>query len=255
MRYSELFESSGYDANAKYAHYNAMLFGGELPKIPIVWSASKVVGGKVTYQLVRNTAVRVDPRMVRLGYHSKFEGAVLVPDSLKMMLSNTYKRDEQNQDAVLIHEMIHVYFAVNGEFDVDHGSKFVAKCRELSLKVGFEIPLTDDVSDLILASDRVVPIGAVILTKANGSKSFALMSAKNIHGMLGELTDRWQHLVNIGYVAGVSLVEVSSIAWTAASKQYPVQRTVKTMKFYVLSDENLIADLDHAKVIASFKKN
>lgn len=104
-----------YDLDKKYDHFNQILFNNELPKIPIKWNKSKRVSG-----VVKARANVVQGRKV------------LVPDSMVMEISDLFKRSEQDLDAILIHEMIHVYYFHNNILDEDHGPRFIAFARKLS---------------------------------------------------------------------------------------------------------------------------
>lgn len=245
LRYKLSEAPVDYNLEAKYRHYNQTLFSGQLPEIPISWATMKNVGGKVTYQIRREAGVpKPDPRMVRFGLAKKHDGAQLVPGSLKMQISDLYKRSEIALDAILLHEMIHVYFAHTGEYGENHGPKFQDFARRISQKVGFEVPMKDSVDGLELASMDTRPVGVVILEKPNGGISFALLNVAAVKAGLNDIQNRWTYATNNGYAKKVGAFIVDTQAWTKLAAQYPVQRkfTPKTT-YYILKDREAVDDL------------
>ena len=111
-----------------YDEYNKSLFDGELPDIDVIWANTKGHGGR-SYATVK-----------------KQYGKVIDVIPNKIDISRRYRKTEKEYRAVLIHEMIHVYLYMNKDLST-HGTTFKNKAKELSGKVGFEIPLVDKNSD------------------------------------------------------------------------------------------------------------
>jgi len=153
---SRHIEFADYNLEAKYKDFNQKYFGNNLPNIPVVWARLKGVGG-VT-------------RAMTLG-----GGYVLKPDSLYIQISNILNRSELSLDAVLIHEMIHVYFISIGDFKEGHGYKFIAMAKNITSKAGFNIPLKDEIEEFGVSDMSKVKAVNVILAKNNtGTYAFAI---------------------------------------------------------------------------------
>lgn len=223
-----------YNLVGKYRHFNQTLFNGKLPEIPISWATLKNVGGRVTYKITREASA---PRM------GKYAGAVLKPETLQMQISDLYRRSEVALDAIMLHEMLHVYFAIEGDFGEQHGPKFKAMARRLSEKVGFEVPMEDSVDGLELASMDTKPVGVLILEKENGAVSFALFPEKVIRAQLGDIQQRWNYLLGLHFVKKVGVFVVNTQPWTVLTARMPVQRKfTANAKYYVLRDREAVDD-------------
>lgn len=236
------------DLQAKYDRYNRELFDGQLPKIPITSRALKHVGGVVKWKIMR-TGPAPNPTMVRLGRVSKYAGMDLVPGSLTMTINSAYKRSDQGLDAILIHEMLHVYFAaVEKDFGESHGPRFREMVRDLSAKVGFEIPLTDDTADLDL-ENGATPYGVLIVDR--GRVLISLMTEKVALGMSEE-----DFLKRVeGYRGEATLLLVKSDELTKFALNYPVTRSASAKtKFFSFTTPDksraFVADArEHGKVL------
>ena len=173
-----LFANENYNIKAKYRYWNSKGFGGELPSVSMGWTRSKTVGGRVT-----GTA-KVENRLL---YNLTGEGAKITIKKLE--LSNFLARDEEFLDSILLHEMVHVYvMGVLGRNEPrgGHGRKFLEKRKEVALKTGVKIPLTEDLSGTEEISKEVPSKEvAVILMEMSGRKLMqvlnknAFMRAKN----------------------------------------------------------------------------
>ena len=232
-----------YNLQAKYQQFNQSLFNNQLPEIPIRWATMKNVGGKVTYEISRSTPAP-NPRMVRLGYAKKSDGAVLKPETLQMAISDLYRRSEIALDAIMLHEMVHVYMAITGNFGEQHGPKFQDMCRRISAKVGFEVPMKDSVDGLELASMDTKPVGVLILEKPSGAISFALFNVVAIKAGLQDIQNRWTYAANNGYAKKVGAFVVDTQTWTKLAAMVPVQRRFSAKSsFYKLNDKEAVDDL------------
>ena len=111
-QFSEAAFSVGidYSLEAKYQHFNLLLFGGELPTIPISWSSAlKKASGRILF------------KPMNFGFS-------VVPGSVRMEISSLFRSSEERLDGIMVHEMIHVYFtAIKNDGRESHGSGFRAK--------------------------------------------------------------------------------------------------------------------------------
>lgn len=233
MRYQELLEATKapeYPAKARYDYYNRTLFDGKLPEIPIQFKNLKTVGGKV------DARVKFHPNAPRW---NKYRGAVLIPGSMVMTLSARFLRTYEQQDAILIHEMIHVYFLSIGDFEESHGSKFLKLARDLGAKVGFEIPLTDKVNDLAAADTTIRPLVVIVVKRDHGGRLWAALSPSILNKMndLKSIAAR----IQTGHV--LTIYKIASPAWSDFAIKNTIQRStdprlyVETEKRTALLDE------------------
>lgn len=235
-----------YDLQKRYDHFNALLFDNTLPKIPISYANIRA-GGVVEFTAVRKGEAP-DPRMIRMGIVDKYHNAEIKEGSLKMKISKLFKRSEQGLDAIMIHEMIHVFFAVNNAMGEQHGAKFTKMAKTLSEKVGFEIPLTDNIERYGLSDDSAKSVGVQIVYHKDGSARFAMMTDKNIVSSLPDLIARWQDMIrpemNGSYGVKTDFYTVSTPKWTELSMSYPAQRRKpRDIAYYPLKDPEALEDL------------
>jgi len=170
-----------FNLKTEYSKWNRMLFGGELPDIPLKWVRSKRVGGYVQVMVNRMTG----------------ESTAKV-----LAISDFLTLDENRFNQIMIHEMIHVWQAQYNirESKGNHGRQFITKARELGPKVGLKIPLTEDISDLeasdaVQSKDFIVVLisgakdkdGHMIFTESNWNSKKAKFEAdlKKLSSMYG----------------------------------------------------------------------
>jgi len=103
-------------------------------------------------------------------------GKVYVPGSLEIVIAD-FPFQELRLNQVVAHELIHAYLMVNGDFEDNHGPRFIKLARDLSRKVGFEIPLSHNFSADELDEVKVKPTCAIIFTKG-GQKYIGLWDHK-----------------------------------------------------------------------------
>lgn len=152
-----------YDPHVKYSQFNAKYFGGKLPDVPISWGKDRTRSGVVLYTTILQNGKPVG----------------LKPETVKMVLSELYMRTEHDLDGILLHEMIHVAALVEGLYDEGHGSWFEKTRRELSAKVGFEVPRTDE-NSAALMTDAVKIRDFVVLTAERGGRTTFSVIAPNV---------------------------------------------------------------------------
>jgi hypothetical protein len=230
---------SEYDLKQRYTDYNRELFSGQLPDIKIDWATLKSAGGRVLYKIMAGARPYakspVSGEDVIEGTH-KGRKAFMIPGSLKMQISNLYKRSDQALDALLLHEMIHVYFAVTGQFDEQHGPNFRSMASDLSSRVGFEVPMKDKVDGLDLMSEDTKEVGVILFDRGD-RYSFSIISPKLI---------QQEYMVQSAaqYLRRVSIYRINSKIWTKMAMKYPVQRVInRNLKVYRLENKDALDDL------------
>lgn len=241
-----------YDLQKKYAHYNQLLFGGELPEIPITFAKLKGIGGVVHFKVVMDPRNLPHPMLVRRKLQDKYHGGKILPGSLRMEISNTFKKSEAGLDAILVHEMIHVYFAAKGNLSEDHGVKFIRMARELSVKAGFEVPLTDKADKLGLTDEsKLKTVGIQINYRKDGTHTVCVMNPKTIEANLPLLIKRWQGMSSYSY-SRCEFYMATTAKGTGLAMTYPIQRKAPMdLTYYRLQDLSVIEDMKaNAKLLA-----
>lgn len=207
-----------YPAQLRYDHFNKLLFGGQLPTIPIIFANRKGLAGVVTYRVWKRRFG---------GSRESVVQKTLVPDSMKMLLSTRFERSGENQDAILVHEMIHVHFAVTGQFSVNHGPQFVAMANKFSQQLGFTVPLTDNTSDLTPVNKKVKPY-IVVLNTYPDRRTYAVFSATVLEkkvimsAVLTMLKRRCPDVV---------AYKIETPNWSAYAQKVLVQRNPRAIQF------------------------
>lgn len=228
-----------YDLQAKYAYFNKLLFDGKLPTIPIKWAR---LGGDVraTTKAVRPAPA---PLRVRVGLEDRKAHHDLIPGTLRMRISDLYRRSELALDQILIHEMIHVYLVTTGHIGEGHGSLFQQEVRRCSKIVGFHIPLKDSVEGMEFTKpSKIAPIGVVLIARSDGEFSFMVMPAKLMEQLVDEIRKKVAYSVEVGFFKSVSIYVIADQAWSNQSKTVPIKRKY-TGGAARLKDKSLIDDL------------
>ena len=207
---------SSYSLEEKYSAFNKLLFGGELPNVPIRWGTLKGVGGitKATFKRTSNIKHPFD----------KYYGCVINPESINVVISNIVKRSENELDKVLVHEMIHVYFLYNNMPQEKHGIRFKAMAEKLSGIAGFQIPLTDDIE--VYDTDlEIKSVGVILASKKNGEYSVALVKPQLLIDHLNDVSDYLtRFLAFYTLYTSLDLYVISSKNWFLLSKTVlPIQ--------------------------------
>lgn len=231
MRLMELFESKipQYNLLQKYKMFNRQYFENKLPIIPLSWYPLKNEGGKVMYKINRPS-------------RTSYDNATLVPNTLKLVMSYTYVKSEQQLDAILLHEMIHVYFVMIEKFNVDHGPEFLNMAKQIGQKAGFEIPLTDKIVSTLAVDNKEVLV--LLNAKKDNTYNFALFSPNVLSTILPIIQTRHPYFVNNGYFENVGLFKIKSPLWTQASYIVPVQRKYgSNTTYYKLPSPEHLEDL------------
>lgn len=233
-----------FDLKAKYQYFNRLLFQGQLPDIPVTSKPIKTAAGVAKVKLNPNPSYVRNPVKVRLGLEDKYAGYTIKPGSMKIIIDSTFARDEQNVEAILIHEMIHIYFYTLGLFSENHGHKFYQKSQECAAIVGFPIPRTEAKTNMELTQGiQAKKVGVVLLTKKDGSHQFALIAPNKISESIATAHDRWEMMVLGGYGAKIQVYVVESPEWTKAALKYPIQCKYRQLGYYKMHDSKMVDEL------------
>lgn len=240
MRYTDLFEApDDYDLQARYDHFNQLLFGGKLPKIPMRFGKMKNAGGVCKYSTHTPREYAAYPK------HIRQQHAMLVHSSVNIVISDLYKRSSEALDGILVHEMIHAYlvFIENDLFD-QHGApfhKWVKKCSDI---LGWQVPLTDKTVGLEL-SDGVKDKTYIVLIRQDSRQLvYAILSPTAMTPELrADLIKRTERYADERLTA----YEIKSPVWTKKALRNRVQRPKSGYKigYFHLTDASLLDDLTH----------
>ena len=239
------------DLVRRYNHYNKMLFDGKLPQIPIRYAKLKHAGGKVLYIMIAPDP-RPNPVLIRLGRIGRYHGYSLKPGSLEMKISDTFSRSDEGLNSLMIHEMIHVYFASQNNFGVGHGDEFINMADKLGQIVGFKIPLKDDIDiDVMELNANLKPIYVVI--KNMGTHfNFAIFGKSFIENNLFKVVHILEKTYEMNYAIGILAGVSNSEYWNKCAAILPVQRTFsRSTKWYRLpakDKETAVVSLKQGKI-------
>jgi len=256
-------DSSNYNLEKKYDYYNSLLFNNELPKIKLRWAALKGKGGTANCKILRKNKGLVGFR--------QFQEIEVVPDSMEIKMSISLKRSEQEFDKVLIHEMIHIYFFNNSMFRENHGFRFISMARKCSEKIGFDIPLTDELDSYIPNLKELTTLGVILITKPDGTYAFSILNADYLKSNIGNfsqyLTDRF---LPLSITKKIELYVIKGINWTSIGLTHPIQRkdvkklrsNLTNLSIYTLNDKTInkpIAEIinelhTHGELLNSIEK-
>jgi hypothetical protein len=110
-----------------YQRWNAEFFSGVLPEMPVVFRAAGEFYGLGAFEcLLRETKMPFSISMI------PGTGSIEISDSCR----------EGDWEGVLMHEMVHAYFASVGLGRESHGTRFQAKCEKIEKQWGRTIPRT-----------------------------------------------------------------------------------------------------------------
>jgi hypothetical protein len=171
-----LADRKKFNLQSKYNYWNNKLFGGELPRVPLKWNRSRTFGGAV--------------------YKSYVGDLILIN---KLVISDFLQMDEQRFDAILIHEMIHVWQGANGirEGSGGHGREFHRMAKALGSKAGFTIPLTEDISDMSVNDNIKSKEFVVVLFEGRGNPGHQLFNVSNWNRNKAQFTNDLQMIARM----------------------------------------------------------
>ncbi len=106
----------------RFNRYNALIFGGKLPRIPLRISSAATRAGSFSHRIERTPSGPVHRRTITISRAFDLE-----PDRL---------------DDVIIHEMIHYWIDLYGPHEAPHGPAFRAMMEEINRVHGRHITVT-----------------------------------------------------------------------------------------------------------------
>jgi hypothetical protein len=146
--------------------------------------------------------------------------------------------------------MVHVWCAVNGMHNENHGPLFRAKNAEIERRCGFELPVTDSVQGLELAGDQPAKEVGVILVYDHSKPyvSGALIALKIFKEEFHEIYDFW-----FGHWQSVKSMKVTLMTTkTPLVNKFPVQRVTKRPSMFRLTPSEAADLTHHGEVIEVF---
>lgn len=229
-----------------YDKFNKELFDNDLPNIPIRLGKLRDVGGQVSFKRIRKDGIRY-----------------LL--DIKMVISSYYSREnEDDLKGILLHEMIHVYFAHNQMEDPtgSHGAWFKHKLKELQKKVDFQIPMTDSSSKSVSDQIKSKTFDVVLFRKPAEDNTISILKKDMIESpmltfSLGKMSD-----TSLDYLVGRyddKVIFRDYIIYFLQSDdrellKYPVARQFKTMKYFKISNNDAERILNNGRLILKLDK-
>jgi hypothetical protein len=102
----------------------------------------------------------------------------------RIEISDFIEHDELGLKGIVIHEMIHVYLLINGEYKnreySAHGLEFLKKRREIKGLIDFDIPITDDITNkLVSHGAKLKPVDFLLFSNKDRSSFSVLVFKKD----------------------------------------------------------------------------
>ena len=116
----------------RFAHFNELCFGGELPSVAIKLSRARTYLGRMEYHNVRNLF-----------------GRVVGHDDFVMRISTVFELSASQLDDVIVHEMIHCHIACANLRDTSsHGRIFRSIMKDLNARFNLDIRVSHRIPDV-----------------------------------------------------------------------------------------------------------
>lgn len=212
-----------YDIHGQFARFNGMYFGGVLPTVPLSMRPLKNLGGRVAW---------------------KTKGGLLVPGTIRLDLSTYWEVTTEQYDAILLHEMIHLWFVHKGDMLENHGPKFMAKLRELEARSRMTIPVTESAGEPAGNLPEKEICVLLIEDYAPGkAATYSTISCSKALEIADQMKERWSGRARY-YRPGmtVTLYQIKTATWTRVSAKTTVARG-EPKKLFHLRDEVAMSDL------------
>jgi len=227
MKISDLTESlisnTQYPLEERYKFFNQRLFHNGLPDVKLSWLNDKNQSG-ITRAKTTSSGERQ-----------------LIPGSITIELSSLFKRSMEVFDAILIHEMIHVYFYSINDFVEGHGSKFQQMAKRFSTQLGFQIPLTDSMKDAVSIGPISIPVCVMVLTQKTGKIIFKIISKHRWQEDSVSIKADARSMIETGDAKKVVFYSINTVMWLTLSKNMTDKEA-----FSVKDAEDLLADLENS---------
>jgi len=139
---------------AEYDRFNRAYFDSSLPPVKLSWERSKNRGG-VAMAMINRQTKEIRPTEIRLSVYMKM--------------------DRARFDAIMLHEMIHIWQFVNHLND-GHGSHFLSMRRTVSAKSGVDILMTEEIETQEVSEDIQSKTFVVVLVSSGGTEKMMILS-------------------------------------------------------------------------------
>ena len=218
------------DVQARYNHWNQVVFDGKLPAVPVKWGRSKRWGG-----ICRGT---ID-RMNHTGTVRVIEVSDFIVDDPKVI------------DGIILHEMIHAYMYLQGKGG--HGWEFGMLRREFSTKAGMEIPATEDIEHFIVPEDMEAAPKGVMVMESDTRKGLVVYNLNFFKRSFDAIKGYSDALASYYRLRGSKMKATFLISEVKDLLKYPEKRTVMRGTYTVpesLLDQVLSTGQVLAQVVA-----
>jgi predicted SprT family Zn-dependent metalloprotease len=207
-----------------YNKYNRELFNSKLPtNFPIKWNTSKRSAGKVRF---------------RISGSKRFpEFKEIISFEVSKVLENT----EEEVIAIVLHEMIHVYLLDKGIVytsggDRSHGKEFEEKRRELSNRVGIEIPRSEEVTHKKVSAELKPKEVIAIVADRHGEKSVSFYTPAKFLSDIDRLLEFYKEkLIDTGKIQSMDI----GLIKTNLTHKYPVFRSISSFQSMSVNPDEL----------------
>jgi hypothetical protein len=196
-----------------YMTFNRLYFNNELPKdLKVGWYKNKKLGGEVSI-------------MVRKINRFKREIVSIV----HLKISNLLERSKKDIVGIMLHEMVHVWVAVQGIDEAAmHGPVFREKLKEIAKKSGIVIPATEAMANLGLSDklkEKKKTVGVVLYVKPDMKAYVQLFSETTMTSQFEEIKKHYSSYEDI--LKRNYRVFMVGIATTSLHHQHSVKRKWK----------------------------
>ncbi|BBI90457.1 hypothetical protein HYO65_gp065 [Tenacibaculum phage PTm1] len=150
----------------------------------------------------------------------------------EIVISDKKDYTEETLDMILLHEMIHAYFGIIESRDVGHNIEFKVKAKEISNTVGFEVPLTDNVTE-ISSAIKAKKVGCILFEF--GSRTNVMFASENTYNkhiakFLIDTLPKYSFPADLKITHGMCETNLTAV--------YPLVRSFNKVKLYRLEEQN-----------------
>ncbi len=213
--FEALHTNTEYPIQQRYNHFNSLLFNNGLPQIKLTWNTRKNQSG-----------VELCKYMVTNGRH------VVDENSMEIQLSKLFKRSDEAFDSILVHEMIHIYFYMNNQFKENHGPGFQSMARQFSQKLGFDVPLTDNMKDAQMVGNTSQPVCVVLLKTPDNRTVFSIVSYNAWNKFSEEYKIQAQTWLKVKRAVEVEFISINTMIWTQIAFRTPNVKRDTITRFF-----------------------
>lgn len=200
----------------RFRLFNSLMFGGELPEVPLVLSRSRNSLGCLRYRCERGP-----------------DGKKHVRD-LRIAVSNLCDREERTLEDVLIHEMIHLHILHKGiKQNGPHGEAFRKMAADINKAFGRKVEVSHTDTARERQSDDRFELHIIVVLKDDGGNMMFSRIAR---------TRVMQVCRGIGRERRLTLVGL----FATTNKFFLCVPRTTTPRFYTIDADKLMAELKDA---------